>query len=335
MRQTQTPATRAAFFRRATAAAASLLALTLTQPVAAQQDYPSRPVHLIIGFSAGGATHNVCGAAAAEMAKVLGQPVVVENRTGGAGSVMANAVIASQPDGYTLCLCGIGPQVLLPLIDKSAEHYPRELAPVSLLYVTDYILIGRSDLKANTLEELVDDIKANPNQYTYGSSGMGGIQHLGLAMLADSIGSPMLHVPYKGEQPAALDVASGQVDLLLATPTTAKTMLETGKVKAFGSSGQKPNDLMPELPTFHSIGLENMLVYTFGGLNVARGTPPEIVEKLNEAVAAAVKSDLFLERVKGGGMFVPETGEQAYASFLKGEIDRWDEVTTKIGFERK
>ncbi|NYT79301.1 tripartite tricarboxylate transporter substrate binding protein [Alcaligenaceae bacterium] len=335
MRQIPLPSLRFARIQRFAAVTGTLLALSVANFASAQEDYPTRPIHLIIGFSAGGNTDVMGRAAAAEMSKVLGQPVVVENRAGGAGSIMANATIASPPDGYTMCLCGSGPQVLLPLIDKTAENYPRDLAPVSLLYVNGYILIGRNNLKANNIQELLADIKANPNKYTYGSSGVGGIQHLGLAMLANTIGSPMLHVPYKGEQPAAIDVAAGQVDLLLATPTTAAAMLKTGKVKAFASTGEKPNELMPELPTLKSVGLDNMLVYTFGGLNVTRGTPPGVIQKLSDAAAAAVSSDSYQERVKSGGMSIPSTGPKAYADFVSHEIDRWSEVTKNINFKRK
>lgn len=304
-------------------------------PASAADSYPDRPLRLIIGFSAGGLTDIMGRAAAAEMSKNLGQPVIVENRTGAAGSVMADLTIAAAPDGYTMCLCGSGPLVLLPQIDKAAEKYPRQLSPVSLMYATDYILIGHSGLKANTIDELIADIKSRPGEYTYGSSGMGGIQHLGLAMLADTLGAPMVHVPYKGEQPAAIDVASGRIDLLLATPNTAEAMLKTGKVKAFASSGEQANELMPDIPTLKSIGLDNMLVHTFGGINVPRDTPPEVVARLGEAIGTAVRSEAFQARVRDGGMFVPALGATAYKDFLNTENARWSKVMERLDFQRQ
>lgn len=310
-------------------------ALLGSAPAGATESYPSRPIRLIIGFSAGGNTDVMGRAAALEMSKALGQPIVVENKVGGAGSVMADTVIASPPDGYTMCLCGSGPQVLLPLIDPSAKNYPRDLQPVSLLYANDYVLIGKKDLKPNTVQELIADIKANPGQYTFGSSGIGGIQQLGLELLSSTLGAKMLHVPYKGEQPAAVDVAAGLVDLLLATPTTAEQMLKTGRVKAFAVTGAQPNALVPNLPTLVSAGFPDVTVYTFGGLNVARGTPPEIVDKLSKAAAEAVKSPAYLQRVREGGMFVPVSGPAAYADFVSKEIKRWSGVTKSIDFKRQ
>lgn len=311
------------------------LPMLYTSHANAKDEYPNHLIRLIIGFSAGGTTDIMGRAAATEMSKELGQPVVVENRTGAAGSVMAAATIAAPPDGYTVCVCGSGPQVLLPLIDKAAENYPRDLAPVGMLYKTGYILIGRSTIKADTAQELIANIKAHPGKFTYGSSGVGGIQHLGMEMLADELKSPMVHVPYKGEQPAAVDIAAGQVDLMMATPTTAQSMIKLGKVKAYASTGDKPNALFPNLPTLQSLGYPDLLVHTFAGLNVTKDTPPEVITKLSAAAAVAVKSDDFKQRAEEAGMTIPPSGPQAYAEFVSDEIKRWTPVTKKLNFQRQ
>ena len=153
-------------------AVAAIGAASLSGAWAQGDAFPSKPIRLVVPFSAGGATDVVARAVGAEMSKVLGQPVVIENKTGAAGGVAADFVAGSAPDGYNICVCGSGPMILLPLIDSAAQKYPRLLAPVGLIYLSEYVLVGSSTLKPNNAKELIADIKANPGTYTFGSSGV-------------------------------------------------------------------------------------------------------------------------------------------------------------------
>jgi len=314
---------------------AGLVGLTLVGSVQAQDSYPQKVIRIIVPFSAGGQTDIVARTVAGEMSRTLGQPMVVENRLGAAGAIAADFVASSPPDGYTVCLCGSGPMILLPLIDPGAKNYPRDLPPVSLIYLSEYVLIGRNTLAANTARELFADIQANPGKYTFGSSGTGGIQQLGMELLATSLNSKMVHVPYKGEQPAAIDVGSGQVDLMMSTIATAMPLIKGGKVKTFAMTGAERNPEMPQLPTIASLGFPSLTVYTHGGFNVPRGTPQQAVEKLNGALAAAMKSPAMLTRMKEAGLITPQLGASAYADYVRSETEKWAKVIRSIEFKRE
>lgn len=315
----------------------AISAFTVAAPTIAQaqDNFPNRPVRLVVPFAAGGQTDVLGRALAAEMSKILGQPMVVENRTGAAGAIGADAVATAAPDGYTVCLCGSGPMILLPLIDPASRNYPQELIPVGLMYLSEYVLIGSSSLKPNNAQELVADIKANPGKYTFGSSGSGGIQQLGVELLSSSIGSKMIHIPYKGEQPAALDVAAGNVNLLMSTFSTAAPLIKAGKVKPFAVTGAEHNAFFPDLPTLASLGLPDMTVYTHGGLNVPRGTPQAVVDKLNAALVAAMKAPDMVNRIKEYALITPNHSAQYYGSYVKKETEKWGKITKSIEFKRQ
>ena len=315
---------------------ACLVGVLAFASASAQDTFPSRPVKLVVPFAAGGATDVIARAVGAEMAKVLGQAVVIDNKVGAAGGVAADAVAAAPADGYTVCVCGSGPMILLPLIDSAAQKYPRELAPVGLIYLSEYILIGSASLKPNTASELIADIRANPGKYSFGSSGVGGIQQLGMELLSSALNGKMTHIPYKGEQPAAVDVASGQVNLLMSTASTALPLLKAGKVKAFAVTGEDRNPEFPDLPPLVSLGLPSVVVYTHAGLNVPKGTPAAAVEKLSSALVTAMKAPSVREVFKTHALITPKMpGPQGYADYVARETMKWDKITKSIDFKRQ
>ena len=163
---------------------------------------------------------------------------------------------------------------------------------------------------------------------------MGNIQQLGMELLAVSLNAKMLHVPYKGEQPAAVDVAAGQIDLLMSTLSTALPLIKSGKVRAFAVSGAERNPTMPQLPTIASLGMPGFTVYSHAGFNVPRGTPQPIVDKLNEALATAMKSPAALKLFKEIGLVTPQLGAPAYADYLRRETEKWAKVVKSIEFKR-
>lgn len=315
---------------------ALVCATALGGAVHAQSDnFPSKPVRFVVPFAAGGQTDVIARSLAAEMQQQLGQPVVVENKVGAAGSVAAEFVANAPADGYTVCFCGSGPMILLPLIDPTTRNFPRDLAPVSLVYLAEYVVIGSSTLKANSAQELVADIRANPGQYTFGSSGVGGIQQLGMEMLSSAISGKMVHVPYKGEQPAAIDVATGQVNLLMSTFATAAPLVKAGKVKTFAVSGAERNPAFPNLPTLASLGMPEVVVYTHAGLNVPRGTPQAVIDRLNAALVVAMKSPGLTARFKENAIITPPLGATAYSDYVTKETTKWSKIARSVNFKRE
>lgn len=318
-------------------AALSVLCAVATVNVAhAQGDsFPSKPVRFVVPFAAGGQTDVIARSLATEMARQLGQPVVVENKVGAAGALAAEFVANAPADGYTVCFCGSGPMILLPLIDATTRNFPRDLAPVSLVYLSEYVLIGSSTLKSSTAQELVADMRARPGQYSFGSSGVGGIQQLGMELLSSAVNGKMVHVPYKGEQPAAIDVATGQVDLLMSTIATAAPLVKAGRVKMYAVSGAERNPEFPALPTLASLGMPEVVVYTHAGLNVPRGTSQAVIDRLNAAVSVAMKSGSLVTRFKENALITPALGATAYADYVTKETAKWSKIARSINFKRE
>lgn len=199
---------------------------------AAQDGFPSRPVRLVVPVEAGGATDVQARHFAAEWAPRLGQPVIIENRPGAGGAIGADLVVRSKPDGYTLCLCSTSQLVLLPLTTPKYPFVPlRDLAPVTPLYVADGTIAVRPGLGTRTFADFIALARANPGKLTYGSTGTGGIIHLTGVLLSNLAGIRMVHVPYKGEQPAANDLVGERIDMAPLSALLAERLAKAGKLR--------------------------------------------------------------------------------------------------------
>lgn len=319
-----------------TAVAAVLAATGLAATSVAQaQDWPTRPITMVIPFAAGGPTDVLGRVMAERMSQILGQQVVVENVGGAGGMVGSQRVARAQPDGYAFVLGTVGThaqnQTLYkkPLYDAATDS-----APVALIAEVPLILITRKDFPAATLPEFIAYAKANQAKMTYGSAGAGSATHLGCVLLDTAMGTKIQHVPYRGTGPAMQDLQGGRIDFLCEIVTTALPQIQGGAVKAVATLTRTRSPVLPDLPTAHEAGLPNFEGYTWNAFFLPKGTPEPIVSKLREATLQAMETPAVRDRLQGLGasLVAPErrTGEYL-AGFVKSEITKWAEPIKSSG----
>jgi tripartite-type tricarboxylate transporter receptor subunit TctC len=298
-------------------------------PAAAQaQTYPTRPVTMIVPFAAGGAFDVVGRIIAVRMGELLGQPVIVENITGGGGIIGVNRVVAAKPDGYTVLLGTIGTHAYNQTIYKKRRYDAiNDFTPVALFSEQPMVLEVRKDLAASTLAEFVALLKTNGAKMQFGSAGAGSTTHLACALLNSRAGVNITHVPYRGAGPAANDLIGGQIDYLCGNLGGAAPLIAGKQVKAIALLSRERSPLMPDLATAHEQGLTDYDVTTWTALFLPKGAPKAIVDKLNEAVHAAMDSPVIKTRMLEIGVIgiAPERRSPEYlARYVVEEVARWE-----------
>lgn len=297
--------------------------LTAVTPVHAQE-FPSKPLRIVVPQAPGGGTDILARSLAVRMTDLLKQGVVVENRTG-AGSLIGTDFVARAPaDGYTLMMGGIFNMVMNKALVKNLPYSP-ENDFVSLGYVSAYpfVLLMRQDLPVNSLAELVAYAKARPGQLTYGSGGMGTLQHVWGAILTGSLGLDMVHVPFKGAAPAHQEMMAGRLDIMFDNISAAKPYIQTGRLKGLVVSSAQRSAQLPNLPTVNETGLVRFEGESWFGVFAPAATPAPVVARLRETLASINREPEFMARVDrdGGRMLnIPAAQQQA---FLRYEIERW------------
>src|SRR5579862_4135474 len=304
-------------------ALAMLLALT---GAAAAEDFPSRPMTMVIPFAAGGPTDLLGRVIAARMGEILGQTVVVEN-VGGAGGMNGSKRVAdASPDGYTFVLGTVGTHAQNQSLYKHPIYNAAtDFTPVGLIAEVPIVLIARKDLPANNLKEFVAYAKANQAKMQFGSAGAGSATHLGCVVLNTAMGTDIVHVPYKGTGPAMQDLIGGRIDFLCEIISTAKPQIDGGRVKAIAIMTKTRSPVEPSLPTTVEQGLD-VQAYTWNAIFLPKGTPDAIVKKLNTSMVEAMKTPAVRERLQGFGAEVvsDDRATPAYlGSFVKSEIEKW------------
>ena len=288
------------------------------------QDYPSRPIRIVVPQAAGGGTDILARNLAARMTDLLKQGVVVENRTG-AGSLVGTEFVARAPaDGYTLLMGGIFNMVMNKALVKNLSYSP-ENDFVSLGYVSAYpfVLLMRNDLPVNSLAELAAYAKARPGKLTYGSGGMGTLQHVWGAILTSSLGLDMVHVPFKGAAPAHQEMMAGRLDIMFDNISAAKPHIQAGRLKGLVVSSAQRSAQLPQIPTVNESGLTRFEGESWFGVFAPAATPAPVVARLRETLAAINREPDFIARVdRDGGRLLNIAAAQQQA-FLRDEIDRW------------
>ncbi|MBN9410049.1 MAG: tripartite tricarboxylate transporter substrate binding protein [Burkholderiales bacterium] len=319
----------------ATCAIQSVLAFLAFTSVAHAQTapavYPTRAVKIIVPFVSGGATDLVARAIAIDMAKTLGQPVVVENKPGNAGAVGADLVAKSPPDGYMLCLCTVGSLITAPLLNPAVPYRTqRDLLPVSLVNTVELGLFARGSLPAANLAEFVALAKASPGRYTYATTGVDGPNYLAFQLFLQRAGIEMLHVPYKGDGQAVVALAAGEVDLFVGGLQSAQPLMKAGRVKALAMTGLQRSKLVPEVPTATETfpGYEHSV---WSGVVVPTGTSPAIVAKLQEAIASAVRQPAMQDIFEQNGVVGVGGTPADFAAVIQRDIAKYTEVQKRAG----
>jgi tripartite-type tricarboxylate transporter receptor subunit TctC len=290
------------------------------------QVYPSRPITLIVPYSAGGPTDTLGRILIEHMRTTLGQSIVIENVTGAGGSIGVGRVARAAPDGYTI---GIG-QVSTNGFNGATYALPydllKDLAPVALLSIAPMWIIGKQGLPANNMKELVAWLKANPNKATMAAVGWGGASHLCGVYFQKETGTQFTFVPYRGAAPANQDLVAGQIDLFCPEASNSRALVQGGKVKPFAVLSKTRWSGAPDVPTIDEAGLPGIYIPFWHGFFVPAGTPRDIVGKLNAAAVAALADPALRKRLTDLGQEIPEPAMQtpeALAAFQKAEIEKW------------
>lgn len=299
------------------------------------QTYPSRTIKLVVPFPPGGPTDVTARLVAERLSSRLGQSVIVENRSGGAGgTVGAKSVAASDPDGYTLLLALTGTLTITPAIYKDTGFDTlRSFAPVAMVAASAQVLTIHPSVPANSLQELVAHAKSNPGKVSYASPGFGTQPHLLGELLKWVTGTNMVHVPYKGSAPAVTDLVAGQVQAAFDSPSVLLPHVEAGKLKAIAVTGDTRVARLPQVPTVAESGVPKLQATLWSGILAPAGTPENVIAKLNEAINEDLRSaDMraSLARFSADPKIVTP---QQFTIFLAEEIRRWAELVSAAGIK--
>jgi tripartite-type tricarboxylate transporter receptor subunit TctC len=303
---------------------ATLPALALAQAPA----YPNRPVHLVVGFPAGGGADVVARAVAAKMNDALGQPVVIENRAGASGSIGAEAVARSPADGYMVYLAtasnGINSAAAANGTMKLNYDFQKDFAPVVLLVRNQNVLVANPAVPASNLRELIALAKAKPGTLNFGV--MAPTSQLAGELFRQMAAVDIVDIPYKGAAPVVTDLLGGQVQLAILDVVAVLPHIRSGKLKALAVSSSKRFDGLPDVPTFAEAGVPGYEASGWLGLMVPAGTPPEAIAKLRDAAAKALAQPDVREQLLGLGVTPAAGTSEDYAVFIRTEIDKWSKV---------
>jgi tripartite-type tricarboxylate transporter receptor subunit TctC len=288
------------------------------------QAYPARSIRLVVPFGAGGGTDNLARIIEPLVSKALGQPLIIENRPGGGSVIGMDAVAKAPPDGYTLVMTDTSIAVNPSL--KPLPYETLDFEPVSLLATAPVILMAHPKVAATTLQEFVALAKAQPGKFNYASGGNGASTHLGGELLKLVAGIDVVHVPYKGTGPAMNDLIGGHVDVMFSGISSARPYIDAGTLRAFAVTGETRNAAVPQVPTFAEAGLAGVTASTYWGVLAPKGTPKQIVERVNAAFASAMRDPDIVARLGQLGYLPIAGGPADYAANLVAEIKKWGEV---------
>jgi tripartite-type tricarboxylate transporter receptor subunit TctC len=312
-----------------------IILFALAIPIAAAaQDYPVRPVTLVVPFPAGGSTTVVARIVADRMSPTLGQPIVVENRGGAGGTVGTRSVARSAPDGYTILLGYTGTLAIGPTMYPNAGFDPRkDFAPIGRIGLAPAVLVVHPGLPVHSVGELIAYAKAHPGQVNYGSAGVGTVGHLAGAYLASSAGLSLIHVPYRGTGPALTDLLGGHIPMMFSPIPSVIGHVGTGALRALAVTSAGRSRLLPDLPTVAEAGLPGYEAALRYGFVAPAGTPPAIIARLNAELNAALASpDVQKQLANDGAEPLPGT-PQEYAADIDREEKTWSKVVLALGLK--
>jgi tripartite-type tricarboxylate transporter receptor subunit TctC len=301
-------------------------AVIASAPAAMTDDYPSRPVKIIVPFGAGGPTDVYTRAIAEELRKSLHQPFIMENRPGAGTTIGTDVVAKSQPDGYTLLMVSGTQTVNETLYAHKPYQLMRDLVPIAPLIDTDLVLVVHPSVQAKTLGELLALARAKPGTLNYGSSGPGSNYHMAGELLKNLTGVDIVHVPYKGSTGARNDILSGQIQILFDSVPTMAPQIKAGMVRALGTSGKSRSPILPDVPTMAEAGVSGFNATLWVGFMAPAGTPKPIIDKLHDEITKILRRpDIKQAWEKTGATPIVMT-QPEFKSFMEAQVAKWAEV---------
>ena len=314
------------------AAAVALAGLCAAAPALAADQYPSRPITLVVPFPAGAGTDAVGRIFAGELGTLLGQPVVVENRPGANSTIAGNLVARAKPDGYTLFVTTNTSHSAAPWLMKSIPYDPiKDFTPIARGGNLPFMLVVNPKRPYKSVQELVDYARKNPGKVTYASGNSTGI--VAGATLAHRTGTEMLHIPYKGTPQALTDVVGGQVDFMFTDLTSGMPFVQSGQLRALAVSTAERSKIVPDLPSMREAGVANFDLNSWNGYFGPAGMPPEVVAKLNQAINQIVAKPDVRKRLADLGFDAFSSTPQAFGVFVSQQLDLWGKLVRDAGIQ--
>jgi len=298
---------------------------------AAAQTYPSRPVTIVVPFAAGGNTDNIARLVAQYFGDKLGQQFIVEDRPGAAGAIAAESVARAPADGYTLFMAVLPQIAIVPAVHKVRYDPVKDFAPISAIGTNPFVLAVNKDVPVKTIAEFIAHVRAQPHKLSYGSGGVGSLNHLSMALFLKRAGLDMIHVPYKGNAPAIADLVAGHVPVVLSTLSDALPQAQAGAIRLIGVSGDRRAPQIPSVPTIAESGFPGFNTLTWNGLLAPAGTPDDVIERLAKLSAEAVKDGKLAERLANLGVDPLGNSPGEFAAMIAADIALWGEAVKAAG----
>lgn len=319
--------------KRALHVAAFASALLIAGSVAAQ-NYPNKPIRLIVPFPPGGTTDIVARAVGDRLGKELGQSVVIDNRGGGGGSIGAVAIAKAEPDGYTLGIATVSTHAVNAACNPKLPYDPiKDFIPITNLARTPNVVVVNPKFPAQDYKQFVELLKKNPGKYGYATSGTCGIGHLMGEKFKASTGTFMVHIPYRGAGPALNDVVGGQVEIMFDNLPSSYGFIQSQRLRPIAIAWNKRLDSMPNVPTFGELGLKLVNDPAWYGLVAPAKTPDDIIRKVHDAAVKALNSPEVKERIRGTGSDIVGNSQAEFAAEIKNELARSQDVVKKQGIK--
>jgi tripartite-type tricarboxylate transporter receptor subunit TctC len=312
----------------------SFLLLATFAGAASAEEWPTHRLRIVVPFPAGGSGDVQVRIVADELAKVLGQPVIVENKPGASGGLAAMDVAHAPPDGHTLMVGSVGTHAINVSLYSKLRYDPvRDFAPLTLMTVFPQLIVPGVNFKGDTLADLIASLKADAGKASYGSSGIGSPTHLAGELFKTETGANIVHVPYRGQGPAASDLLGGQLQVMFPSVPDTLAFIQAGKLRALAIMSDQRLNLLPDVPTTVELGWPKLVSSFWAGLYTTAGTPQPILDRLNRELVQIVKSPGFANQVELLGFEARALARDEFAQFNADEIKRWGQIVRGLGLQ--
>jgi len=309
-------------------------AFAITAAPCGAQDYPNKPVRLVVGFTPGSVADITARVLGNRMGQILGQQFVIENKAGAASNLAAEFVARAPKDGYTLFLPGSVNANNAAMMSNLSFDITKDFAPVALVNEVAVILVVHPSVGVNSVQELIALAKSKPGELTYASTGIGSAPHMSGELFMQNTGTKLVHVPYQGSPQAATDLLAGRVQVMFSPATAVISLVKSGQLKVLASSTAKRASILPDVPTMIEAGMPGFVTSIWFGLSVPAGTPTDVVGKLSRAAQEAVKSPEVVAAWGPQGVDPMPGGAEDYARHLASEVKRWGDVAAAAGLKK-